>query len=485
MDARMLGDCAACTSSIWQADFCAFSRRFVIEQPESPVRGQSIPSRSMFRTCHSFKLVRAVCISLVLLWPGVAIAQSSVIDDTLAGADKGEHAPEDAPHFFGDWNGKRLKLLQRGVNFNLEYVNDSLWNVQSAQKERFALFERVRGTVDINFGRLTDIHGLFLHITAVYQGGGNLGQYLGTITGPSGIASANTFRLDSWWLEKRSFEDRLVVRFGQFAAQDFYGTQLFGPSFVFEPLQYALPNLFSTVYESFDPPSTPAAEVRVIPLPHFYVKSMVFASVRNPYSLNPTGLVPQFRGDASSASEIGYSPGKDASAVRAQDNVEARKGYAGLYQFGAVYNPGKFTSTSSPTPVSGNYLIYVEANQAVYRTSREGSRGIDITLNADWSPRDRSRVNQVFTAGTRFNEPLPIRLHNLIGVAYVRNGINESFPVSPPVVSTHDAEHAFEANVLVEFPHAITLQPVVQYYINTGGSSNNALVCGFHTKINF
>jgi porin len=436
-------------------------------------------------TRYFWKTIWTVCLCPVLLCRGFATAQTGVINDTLAGADKGEHAPEQQPHFFGDWNGEREKLLLRGFNLNLEYVSDWLWNVESAQKERLAVFERVRGTVDFDFGRLTEIHDLFLHITAVYQGGGNLGQYLGTITGPSGLASANTFRLDSWWLEERSFEDRLVVRFGQFAPQDFYGTQLFGPSFVFEPLQYALPNLFSTVYESFDPPSTPGAEVRIIPRPHFYVKSMVFASIRNPYSVNPTGLVPQFHGDASSASEIGYSPGKDASAVRSQDNVEARKGYSGLYQLGGVYNPGKFTSTSSSTPVSGNYLIYATANQAIYRASREESKGIDATLNVDWSPRDRNRNNQVFTAGARFNEPLPIRLHNLIGVAYVRNGINQAFPVSPPVVSAHDAEHGFEANILVEFPHAITLQPVVQYYINTGGSSNNALVCGFHTKINF
>jgi hypothetical protein len=38
---------------------------------------------------------------------------------------------------------------------------------------------------------------------------------------------------------------------------------------------------FST-YESFDPPSTPAAEVRVIPASHFYIKSMVFAADRAP-----------------------------------------------------------------------------------------------------------------------------------------------------------------------------------------------------------
>ena len=35
------------------------------------------------------------------------------------------------------------------------------------------------------------------------------------------------------------------------AGQDFYGSQLFGSSFIFEPLQYGFGNLFST-YERFE-----------------------------------------------------------------------------------------------------------------------------------------------------------------------------------------------------------------------------------------
>jgi hypothetical protein len=35
------------------------------------------------------------------------------------------------------------------------------------------------------------------------------------------------------------------------AGQDFYGSQLFGSSFIFESLQYGFGNLFST-YESFE-----------------------------------------------------------------------------------------------------------------------------------------------------------------------------------------------------------------------------------------
>jgi porin len=85
---------------------------------------------------------------------------------------------------------------------------------------------------------------------------------------------------------------------------------------------------------------------------------MVLAAVRSPFSQNPTGLIPQFNGTAMSVSEIGFSPGKKASSVRAFDNVESRKGYSGLYQFGASYNPGKFTVPTSATPRSGNHLSY-------------------------------------------------------------------------------------------------------------------------------
>jgi porin len=170
------------------------------------------------------------------------------------------------------------------------------------------------------------------------------------------MSSGNTFRLDSWWLEKRVLNERIAIRVGQFAGQDFYGAQHYAASFIFEPMGYALGNLFTTL-EVFDPPSTPAMEIRVVPKHNLYLKSMVLAGVRSPFSQNPTGLVPQFNGTPVSVSEIGFSPGKKASSIRAFDNVETRKGYSGLYQFGAAYNPGKFANPTSTTPRAGNYLL--------------------------------------------------------------------------------------------------------------------------------
>jgi carbohydrate-selective porin OprB len=295
------------------------------------------------------------------------------------------------------------------------------------------------------------------------------------------MSSGNTFRLDSWWLEKRWFNERLTARVGQFAGQDFYGAQHDAASFIFEPMGYALGNLF-TDFESFDPPSTPAMELRVTPLQHFYVKSMVEAEDRDPYAHNPTGLVPQFRGEPVSISEIGFTPGKKASGVRAFDNVEARKGYSGLYQFGASYNPGHFT-TSRGTRNSGNYLLYWMASQALWRVDPKGGKGLDATFAYDWSPGDLNRNNTELTVGLRFNEPLPLRIHNTMSFGYVRNSLSQQFrPMGTP---PFHPENGFEFNTLLDPLPMLLVQPVVQYYANVDGRSQRAVVFGFRVKVEF
>jgi porin len=368
------------------------------------------------------------------------------------------------------------------VNFDFQYVSDSLWNLKSVQRERFASWNRFRGTVDIDLGELIGHQGWYFHATALWQGGGNLGTYLGLLTSPSGMSSENTCRLDSWWIEKRWLDQRVTARIGQFAGQDFYGAQHFAASFIFEPMGYALGNLFTT-RESFDPPSTPAMEIRVIPVHNLYVKSMVAAAVGLPFAQNPTGLVPQFNGIPLSTSEIGFTPGRNASSMRAFDNVEGRRGYSGLYQFGASYNPGRFWPPTSATPRSGNYLLYWMASQALWRLDPHEGKGLDATFAYDWSPRDVNRNNTLLTSGLRFNEPLPLPFHNTMSLGYVRNNLSPQYlpPGSPP----WKTEQGVEFNALLDVLPMLLLQPVVQYYANVGGGTQRAIVFGFRTKLEF
>jgi len=398
------------------------------------------------------------------------------------GPDSHETGQGPHGHLFGEWGGERTRLEERGVKFDFQYVSDSLWNIKSEQQERLASWNRLRGTVDIDLGTLAGEQGLYFHATGLWQGGGNLGTYLGLLTSPSGMSSANTCRLDSWWIEKRWLDERITARVGQFAGQDFYGAQHYAASFIFEPMGYALGNLFTTL-ESFDPPSTPALEVRVAPIRNLYVKSMVAAAVRSPFSQNPTGLVAQFNGTPVSTSEIGFTPGRKASSMRAFDNVENRKGYSGLYQFGASYNPGKFTSPTSVTPRSGNYLLYWMASQALWRVDPKAGKGLDATFAYDWSPSDINRNNTMLTAGVRFNGPLPLPIHNTMSLGYVRNSLSSQF--LPPGVRAWKTEEGVEFNTLLDPLPMLLLQPVVQYYANVGGAAQRAVVFGFRTKVEF
>jgi carbohydrate-selective porin OprB len=223
-------------------------------------------------------------------------------------------------------------------------------------------------------------------------------------------------------------------------------------------------------------------EIRVAPIHNLYFKSMVMAEDREPFSHNPTGFVPQFRGVPVSVYEIGFTPGKKASSLRAFDNVETRKGYSGLYQFGASYNPGKF-STGAEQRRSGNYLLYWMASQALWRVDPKGGKGLDATFAYDWSPPDVNRNNTLLTAGLRFNEPLPVTIHNTMSLGYVRNSLSPQF--LPAGLSSWKTENGVEFNMLIDPAPMLLIQPVIQYYANVGGRSQRAVVFGFRTKVEF
>jgi hypothetical protein len=122
--------------------------------------------------------------------------------ETLSGPDGHETGQGPHGHLFGDWGGVRTRLEERGVKFDFEYVSDSLWNLKSEQQERFASWNRFRGTVDIDFGQLIGQQKL---------GGGNLGTYLGLLTSPSGMSGANICRLDCWRIENRGLDERITA----------------------------------------------------------------------------------------------------------------------------------------------------------------------------------------------------------------------------------------------------------------------------------
>src|SRR5215475_15652994 len=165
------------------------------------------------------------------------------------------------PYLLGDWGGERTALAEKGINFDFFYITDMQANPTGGLQQTYAGWERIRGTVDINFDKMIQWQGLSFHATGLWQSGANLGGKIGTLANPSDLVSQHATRLDSFWIQQLFLHDRLRIRAGQLAGLDFYGNQEYGGSWLIEPMGYAFGNLFSSIFESFNPAGTPGVEV--------------------------------------------------------------------------------------------------------------------------------------------------------------------------------------------------------------------------------
>jgi carbohydrate-selective porin OprB len=281
------------------------------------------------------------------------------------------------------------------------------------------------------------------------------------------------------------------------AGLDFYGNQEYGGNWLIEPLGYAFGNLFSSIYESFNPAGTPGAEILVAPTSHFYIKSAVISGNRNPYQQDPTGTNFAIRNSPNFLFEAGYLRGGNRCwptevgppPPSCTTGPEATgKTYPGAYKFGAVYNGGKFPNPRG-IESSGNYLIYGMASQALFRLERGSNRGLDATFGFDYSPGDVSRENVQITAGARINAPFARRPKDRIGIGFVYSKISDPFGNYQALLGGPrlGSEKAFELNYSLQVRPYLLVQPTFQYYANVGGNPalSNAPVLGFRTKITF
>jgi porin len=400
-------------------------------------------------------------------------------------------------YLLGDWGGNRTELAAKGVVFDFFYISDSQGNPIGGFQQGGATWNRVRGTIDIDFDHFTGEkwHGLRFHATGLWQTGSNLGARIGTLANPSDLVSANAARLDSFWLEQLFFQDTLRIRAGQLAGFDFYGNQEYGGSWLIEPLGYAFGNLFNTVYSSFNPAGTPGAEVRFAPKPNFYVKTAVISANRDPYHQDPTGFEFKIRDTPDYQFETGYivspddgMPGEaDVGYITKSAGSPTRKSYPGLYKFGGIFNRGQFSDPAGRKS-NGNYLIYGMASQALFRTRAGSNRGLDATVGVDWSPGDVSRQNSQITAGVRFNAPFERRQQDRVAAGFVYSKISDPFSRFGQLMggAPLGSEKAFECNYSIQVRPYLFLEPAFQYYVNVGGNPrlSNPAVFGLRTKIN-
>jgi porin len=404
----------------------------------------------------------------------------------------------DRKYLLGDWKGGRSTLEERGVTFHFYYIDDALANPYGGREDA-GVWGRIRGSADVDFSKFTSWQGLTFHATGLWQYGVNLGsQYTGTLVNPSSLPSAHTVRLDSYFLQQYLLHHKMAVRLGQIAAYDSYGSSEFGASFVNLVLGYAYSNLNQAVTFSFNPAGVPSFEVKVLPTDHLYVKAMVESQERNPYTTDPSGFAFHLGGPVLS-SEIGYlrDPAALGQTTTMGGDPFTTTGdsghYPGVYKFGAGYNPHNFFDPLTRVSSPGNYLLYGQIAQAVYRMGDVGqdrTRGLDLIYGEDWSPGDVAQYNHQIMAGGRWVGLFGgSRSKDTVAVGYVWTGVGSHYRVSQDLAGNKDLSHEnlFELNYMAKVTPWLTFQPVMEWYVRPGGdaSRNIVFVAGFRTKVAF
>jgi carbohydrate-selective porin OprB len=413
-----------------------------------------------------------------------------------------------------NWGPDRQRLADKGFTFNFFYITDALGDPThpAGTDLRFSNWQRIRGTIDYDFGKTSAAKGLSFHATGVWQNGVNMGGVIGSVANPSGIVSFHQFRLDSIWLSQKLAHDKVVVTAGFMASQDFYGLQEYGGSFINEPMDYNFGNM-GNVRASYDPETGPGAEIKIIPNKHFYGKTGIFLPSDDSHvaghEYRPTFLNYK-SGDygATWDTEVGYMT--DAGAP------STRKSYPGIIKAGFIYNGSKagsyspvmgnsgFLNYSTGTYEDHNYTFYFQANQPVFRVAAGSNRGLDVTFGGNIAPASKSQISAEFTAGAIFNGPIEGRPKDglAFGLVYskwsgdyntffqndsLRSGPGQTIhaAASPTGIPALLNEKLFEFNYKAMIAPWLTFQPVYQFYASVGGSSKSAAIAGFRLVTTF
>src|SRR5260221_12583543 len=139
------------------------------------------------------KITRNICCLAVLL----LCSATTVFTQAAIGASDDGSGSRPRQYMLGDWGGKRTSLASKGVTFDFFYVADLQANPVGGREQTQAGWGRIRGTMDGDFGKLTDWNGLTFHATRLWQFGPNFRVKIGTIANPIGLLSPQATRLDS------------------------------------------------------------------------------------------------------------------------------------------------------------------------------------------------------------------------------------------------------------------------------------------------
>lgn len=412
-------------------------------------------------------------------------------------------------------------LLDRGVNLQLNYIQDTFGNPTGGIQQGFDYFSVVYMVVDANLATLAGLDGASFRVNAYQLEGHSISAYnIMSISSISSIEGWPTTRLFELWLEQKLFDGMASVRFGQLTADNQFLVSEFG-SGLYVNATFGWPNITKADLPGGGGPNyplaTPGVRLKVTPTDQISLLAAIFNGdpsgngfTGNPEVHDPAGTNFRVKDPPLLMGEVQYAYNQD----------KASSGLAGTVKLGAWYHFGPFPdlhigidhqSLASPTsiavglPHNGDYGVYGVIDQMLWRKPGDDpKKGVGAFARISGSPSDRNLVDFYAEAGVNFMGIWDMRPDDVFGAAAsftklsapARAVDQDAAFFAGEALSIRNYELVVEVTYQAQIIPGWTIQPDFQYIFHPGGGVvdpvnpdagriHDAAVFGLRTMVSF
>lgn len=156
-------------------------------------------------------------------------------------------------------------------------------------------------------------------------------------------------------------------------------------------------------------------------------------------------------------------------------------GYGGHYRVGFWYHTGSTPYIRQPDSKSGNYGVYVMADQLIYKEAAAGSgQGLGLFFQLGWAPENRNEVNRYIGTGFSYTGLLPARDQDTLGLGLSYARLTGQ-PGRAAEIGLVNAELYYSAQI----NSFLNLQPDIQYFSDPGTGHGSGWAVNLRWVVSF
>jgi len=410
------------------------------------------------------------------------------------------YATDRSAYLFGDWNGERTRLADKGIAFDFGYTAEAAHNFSGGTRHitRYADQWSFGSTLDLD--KLWGWQGGAFQLVITNRNGRNLSDDagLGVYQQVQEVyGRGQTWHLTLFALTQKFFDGKLEWRVGRLPV----GTDFDSLSCDFQNLTFcgSQPGNIVGDYWINWPVSQWAATLKWNATDQTYVKL-------GAYQLNPRYVDNTWA--RSNGWKLGFPGGTTGVMLPLEFGwTPAIHGLPGSYKLGGWYNNAGgehlyYDVTNQPLALTGEAPLQESARHGGYVSLQQqvmgeaGGKGLSLFFNGTIADSSTSPVDRQFALGAMFNGPFN-RSKDRIGVALgtthgsnelarharLHNALHSDAPMT--VADTYE----LAAEVFYDWSPipSLSVRPNLQYVVNPGGvtQNRNAFVLGLKTSIAF